>query len=532
MYKLACSHTIPSLESTAYKASISKEHFHKEFQITLSEDDKALLVKVSKKNPSPPLVGKWTMVYDEGFDINIGDYSFFAFSKYSPNTSKKKFFFTNKKNSKWVSKCYSTLIGWYHKGDEWGCYYAEKVGVDPNKITNEEVQNKLVVIENSVKTTNEDEISFMENKIKLSTEEGLESHFSTELSNSMKSSLKLNSLNFNMNSSKSRITTYNSSELVSKINKMQTMWEAKNYKEFSNMSLKELNKFAGRKKHHFHKHGGEKKYIGKNFHFHSWVKHPTSEKQKKLNNIKSQKEDNYGLPENFLEWVHYMPEPRNQGHCGSCYAVATLNMLESRLKIKNKIEEKLSLEHVLNCSVYNQGCDGGYSYLVLKFGHELEMIPEKCENFNHGTYSCNKKCPSYELQKRTYKVENFHYIGGSYGKCSEELIMKEVMANGPVVVSFEPDFNFMYYKKGIYMSLSENNWMKNSLPRPEWEKVDHSVTLVGWGYDEEHKQKYWLLMNSWGKNWGEEGYFKMVRGSDHMGIESICEAGSLTYNDL
>lgn len=129
MYKLACSHTIPSLESTAYKASISKEHFHKEFQITLSEDDKALLVKVSKKNPSPPLVGKWTMVYDEGFDINIGDYSFFAFSKYSPNTSKKKFFFTNKKNSKWVSKCYSTLIGWYHKGDEWGCYYAEKVGV-------------------------------------------------------------------------------------------------------------------------------------------------------------------------------------------------------------------------------------------------------------------------------------------------------------------------------------------------------------------------------------------------------------------
>ena len=70
-----------------------------------------------------------------------------------PNTSKKKFFFTNKKNSKWVSKCYSTLIGWYHKGDEWGCYYAEKVGVDPNKITNEEVQNKLVVVENSVKTT-------------------------------------------------------------------------------------------------------------------------------------------------------------------------------------------------------------------------------------------------------------------------------------------------------------------------------------------------------------------------------------------
>ncbi len=526
---MACSHTIPSLESTAYKASIASEHFREEFQVTLAEDDKALLVKVSKSNSEgkaiSPIVGKWTMVYDEGFDMIIDDYSFFAFSKYSPNSFDKKYVFLDNKKSKWVSKCYSTLIGWYHKGDEWGCFYAEKTGVDADKVTNEEVTNKLIVVGNSVKqkeNNEDDEISFMENKIKLSTEEKIESHFSTELSSKLLNKFSADTEN--------KVTTLNSEKLVASINKMQTMWEATNYKEFSNMSLKELNSFAGRKKHHAHKHGGEKKYIGKNFHFHSWLNHVESKKVNKKSNLKSN--ENYGMPENFLKWVPYMSEPRNQGHCGSCYAVSTLNMLESRLRIKHKIEEKLSLDHVINCSVYNQGCDGGYSYLVLKFGHELEMIPEKCENHSSGAYSCHKKCPSSNLQKRTYKVQDFQYIGGSYGKCSEELIMKEVMANGPVVVSFEPDFNFMYYKKGIYKSLNENNWMKESLNKPEWEKVDHSVTLVGWGFDEKHQEKYWLLMNSWGAHWGEKGYFKMVRGSDHMGIESICEAGSLTFIDL
>ena len=54
-------------------------------------------------------------------------------------------------------------------------------------------------------------------------------------------------------------------------------------------------------------------------------------------------------------------------------------MLEARLKIKHNYKERISLNHILNCSVTNQGCDGGYSYLVSKFGSELELIQESCE---------------------------------------------------------------------------------------------------------------------------------------------------------
>lgn len=80
-----------------------------------------------------------------------------------------------------------------------------------------------------------------------------------------------------------------------------------------------------------------------------------------------------------------------------------------------------------------------------------------------------------------YRASNYSYVGGSYGQCSEKKILEEVHKNGPIVVSFEPDYNFMMYKSGIYHSLDSQSWMSQGIPKPEWQKVDHSVLLVGWG---------------------------------------------------
>jgi cathepsin C len=122
-----------------------------------------------------------------------------------------------------------------------------------------------------------------------------------------------------------------------------------------------------------------------------------------------------------------------------------------------------------------------------------------------------------------YRARNYRYIGGSYGKCSQKSMMEELYKNGPIVVSFEPDYNFMMYKSGIYHSIDEKTWINKGIPKPEWEKVDHSVLLVGWG-EEESGEKYWILQNTWGPSWGENGFFRMKRGNDEFGIESICEA--------
>jgi len=100
-------------------------------------------------------------------------------------------------------------------------------------------------------------------------------------------------------------------------------------------------------------------------------------------------------------------------------------------------------------------------------------------------------------------------------------MMREHVENGPLVASFEPKPDIMYYGGGIYTSVPNQ--------RKEWEQVDHAVLLVGFG--EEFGKKYWILQNSWGKEWGEDGYFRMARGIDESGIESIVVAADVVEDD-
>lgn len=59
----------------------------------------------------------------------------------------------------------------------------------------------------------------------------------------------------------------------------------------------------------------------------------------------------------------------------------------------------------------------------------------------------------------------------------------------------------------------------------EWERVDHAVTVVGWGevsHQDRSATKYWIVQNSWGSDWGEDGYIYILRGKDNAGVESMA----------
>jgi len=100
--------------------------------------------------------------------------------------------------------------------------------------------------------------------------------------------------------------------------------------------------------------------------------------------------------------------------------------------------------------------------------------------------------------------------------------MIELMNNGPIAVSFEPSASFMYYDGGVYHDVRPS-WVDKNEQQPEWTRVDHSVLLYGWG-ETQDGLKYWNLLNSWGPSWGEGGSFRMKRGTDELGIESMGEA--------
>ena len=128
------------------------------------------------------------------------------------------------------------------------------------------------------------------------------------------------------------------------------------------------------------------------------------------------------------------------------------------------------------------------------------------------------------MNKLKFKVNDYYYVGGHYGAADENNILEELKTNGPFVVSIAPDYGFLSYSSGIYNSNTQN-WKTLNIKKPEWQKVDHSVLLVGHG--SENGIEYWKILNSWGSGWGEKGYMRVKKGKNLINIESLGEAATV-----
>lgn len=141
--------------------------------------------------------------------------------------------------------------------------------------------------------------------------------------------------------------------------------------------------------------------------------------------------------------------------------------------------------------------------------------PYACESCHGELYpTCSIECtnPSYPVSY--YKHDKIN--GGIPHRMKlgdERQIRKEIMTNGPVVATFELFADFHMYGRGIYKVVP-----------PEVHCGTHAVRIIGWG--EEHGVPYWLVTNSWG-NWGEQGTFRIMRGTDEARMESIAIDGGL-----
>jgi len=203
-------------------------------------------------------------------------------------------------------------------------------------------------------------------------------------------------------------------------------------------------------------------------------------------------------------------------------------MLTARHKIQMNNTDLVpwSINFPLHCSEYNQGCKGGYGFLLSKWSGDVGLLPATCMRYDTKG-ACELECDLASLGAKRYRVGNHRYVGGFYGNSSTATMMEEVHRNGPVVVSFEPNDDFMFYSDGIYKSSKKAigaNKTKGMAPL-EWEQVDHAVLLVGWGVEE--GQPFWRIQNSWGPDWGEDGFFRIARGVDEIGIEGMVEAADV-----
>jgi cathepsin C len=282
-----------------------------------------------------------------------------------------------------------------------------------------------------------------------------------------------------------------------------------------------------------------------------------------------------GLAEAFDWEVNGFVAPmRDQLSCGSCYSFAGTAMLETRIRIKSpeKLKENVMLapQALVSCSHYTQQCVGGYPYLVAKYSQDFTLASDKCFPYEAGLVvdmldlsqqpKCAKQCDDPEQHYRAYDT---HYVGGYFGNCSEVAMMHALVKYGPVAVGIALPADFYLYRSGIYVEnrapgqyslyrctihYTHNtpihhtgqagpdypaadvamapppvnpNAVGTSGEKPfnTFDKTGHAVLVVGYGVEE--GVKYWRVRNSWGRHYGETGYFRVRRGTDEIAIESL-----------
>ncbi|EPB71590.1 papain family cysteine protease [Ancylostoma ceylanicum] len=149
--------------------------------------------------------------------------------------------------------------------------------------------------------------------------------------------------------------------------------------------------------------------------------------------------------------------------------------------------------------------------------HTNEIWYGKCPKYSWPTPKCRKAC-KYGY-KKSYEQDKYYAKSAYILPKDEKAIRQEIRKNGPVQAVFDVYEDFRLYKKGIY---KHTKGMKTGA---------HAVKIVGWGTEiisnaTYHRETdYWLIANSWNVEWGEQGFFRMIRGENNCGIEAMVTAG-------
>lgn len=192
---------------------------------------------------------------------------------------------------------------------------------------------------------------------------------------------------------------------------------------------------------------------------------------------------------------------KNQGSCGSCWAFSTIANLEGLYAIKNGKQEVFSEQELVDCDTIDHGCNGG---LMTNAFNWLKTKGEMADASY--PYHGRKETCHYDEGK-----VDLHVTGYKNVDKNEETIKQVLFENGPLSIAVDAT-EFQTYTKGIKRDC-------------RFGRLNHGVALVGYG--EEDGVKYWIVRNSWGKSWGEEGYIRLERGKGLCGLNSDVSTATI-----
>jgi len=224
---------------------------------------------------------------------------------------------------------------------------------------------------------------------------------------------------------------------------------------------------------------------------------------------------------------------KDQSTCGACYAFAALGNIESRLLLDGAGTYDFSENHAKECNWHETdgsgtSCSGGNYYHVANLFSKKGAVLESCDPFVPSDVDCKSACP---YQKT---LLDWRLINGS-GVPAPSVLKQYIHTYGPVFTSVYAGY---YDAWNTEFSSYDGSY---TLYYPGTEAPNHAVLIVGWDDSFTHAggSGGWIVKNSWGTDWGDNGYFKIAYGSASIGTASSFiydwqdydAAGNLMYYD-
>jgi cathepsin L len=194
---------------------------------------------------------------------------------------------------------------------------------------------------------------------------------------------------------------------------------------------------------------------------------------------------------------------KDQGHCGSCWAFASTATIESHVAIASNKLFDLSVQQTAMCTPNPNhcggtgGCEGSTAELAFDYFSGTRGLYQEYQWSYTSYYGEESSCQVPGVTKPVASINGYVQLPDN----NYTAVMNALATVGPLAINIDAS-TWHSYVSGVY-----NGCGGASDPSD----INHVVVMVGYGVDEETKQAYWLVRNSWSASWGEQGYIRLLR---------------------